>query len=199
MNESYISITELAKLRKVSSETLRYYDRVDLLKPAYIDPQTRYRYYTIRQSEELGIIRELRDLGMSIEEIRKYLEDCNLKKSIQMLAQYYSRLQDDIEKNLAICRNISQKLAYLGELTSLKEIDSPYMMRFPERHILTFDKAAGGPNKHMYALSKLEGYLNDIETLLGSDVADAQKRFYAIKLFERDDKIAAQMKSAPNV
>ena len=34
---------------------------------------------------------------------------------------------------------------------------------------------------------------------LGFDVADAQKRFYAIKLFERDDKIAAQMKSAPNV
>ena len=47
--------------------------------------------------------------------------------------------------------------------------------------------------------SKVEGYLNEIETLLGSDVADAQKRFYAIKLFERDDKIAAQMKSAPNV
>ena len=47
--------------------------------------------------------------------------------------------------------------------------------------------------------NKVEGYLNDIETLLGFDVADAQKRFYAIKLFERDDKIAAQMKSAPNV
>ena len=47
--------------------------------------------------------------------------------------------------------------------------------------------------------NKVEGYLNDIETLLGSDVADAQKRFYAIKLFERDDKIAAQMKSTPNV
>mgnify|MGYP004643928497 FL=1 len=47
--------------------------------------------------------------------------------------------------------------------------------------------------------NKVEGYLNEIETLLGSDVADAQKRFYAIKLFECDDKIAAQMKSAPNV
>ena len=47
--------------------------------------------------------------------------------------------------------------------------------------------------------NKVEGYLNDIETLLGSDVADAQKRFYAIKLFERDDKIAAQMKSVPDV
>ena len=96
MEEKYISITELAKLRKVSSETLRYYDRVGLLKPAYIDPQTRYRYYTIRQSEELGVIRELRDLGMSVQEIQNYLEGCNLQKSVKMLAQYYSRLQDDI-------------------------------------------------------------------------------------------------------
>ncbi len=169
MNDSYISITELAKLRKVSSETLRYYDRVGLLKPAYIDPQTRYRYYTIRQSEELGVIRELRDLGMSIEEIQNYLEDCNLEKSVQMLSQYYSRLQDDIERNLSICRNISKKLAYLGSLTSLKEIGVPYIKHFPERYMLTFGKEAGGPNKHTYALSKLEGYLNDLAPVLAKD------------------------------
>jgi len=169
MNDSYISITELAKLRKVSSETLRYYDRVGLLKPAYIDPQTRYRYYTIRQSEELGVIRELRDLGMSIEEIQYYLEDCNLEKSVQMLSRYYSRLQDDIERNLNICRNISKKLAYLGGLNSLKEIGSPYIKHFPERYMLTFGKEAGGPNKHMYALSKLEGYLNDLAPVLARD------------------------------
>lgn len=169
MNDSYISITELAKLRKVSSETLRYYDRVGLLKPAYIDPQTRYRYYTIRQSEELGVIRELRDLGMSIEEIQNYLEDCNLEKSVQMLSQYYSRLQDDIERNLRICRNISKKLAYLGGLTSLKGIGSPYIKHFPERYMLTFGNEAGGPNKHTYVLSKLEGYLNDLAPVLAKD------------------------------
>ena len=49
MNDDYLSITELAKLRKVSSETLRYYDRINLLKPEYIDPETRYRYYHDRR------------------------------------------------------------------------------------------------------------------------------------------------------
>ena len=61
-----MSITELAKLRQVTSETLRYYDRIGLITPDYVDPQTRYRYYSIRQYEKLGTIKELRQLGMSI-------------------------------------------------------------------------------------------------------------------------------------
>lgn len=47
--------------------------------------------------------------------------------------------------------------------------------------------------------AKVERALNDIENLFGKDVKEEQKRFYAIKLFERDDKIAAQMTSVPNV
>ena len=46
---------------------------------------------------------------------------------------------------------------------------------------------------------KVENALDDIENMLGNDVPEAQKRFFAIKLFERDDKIGAQMKSVPNV
>ena len=45
----------------------------------------------------------------------------------------------------------------------------------------------------------VEAVLDEIEDLLGTEIPEAQKRFYAIKLFERDDKIAAQMKQAPDV
>ena len=169
MEETYLSITELAKLRKVSSETLRYYDRVGLLKPAHIDPQTRYRYYSVRQSEELGVIRELRDLGMSVQEIQHYLEDCNLEKSVKTLAQYYTRLQDEVEHNLALCRNVAKKLAYLGKMVATTEVEKPTMREFPERKILTFGKPAGGPNRHTYAITKLESYFNDVAPVLATD------------------------------
>ena len=46
---------------------------------------------------------------------------------------------------------------------------------------------------------KVEDALTAIEAKIGSDVAEEQKRFFAIKLFERDDKIKEQMKSAPDV
>ena len=41
----------------------------------------------------------------------------------------------------------------------------------------------------------VESALDEIQTYLGSDIPEEQKRFYAIKLFERDDKIQALMKT----
>ena len=57
-------------------------------------------------------------------------------------------------------------------------------------------KAAG--YVHKFAV-KVENVLDAIEAKLGSDVPEEQKRFFAIKLLERDDKIAQQMKSVPDV
>lgn len=47
--------------------------------------------------------------------------------------------------------------------------------------------------------TKVENVLESIEDKLGSDVPADQKRFFAIKLLERDDKIAQQMKKVPDV
>ncbi|MEY8219673.1 ferrous iron transport protein B [Enterocloster aldenensis] len=46
---------------------------------------------------------------------------------------------------------------------------------------------------------EVEHVLDEIEASLGGDIPEAQKRFYAIKLFERDDKIAARMTMVPDV
>lgn len=46
---------------------------------------------------------------------------------------------------------------------------------------------------------KVEDVIADVAAKLGSDVAEEQKRFFAIKLLEKDDKIKEQMKSVPDV
>lgn len=46
---------------------------------------------------------------------------------------------------------------------------------------------------------EVEAYLESIEAMLDTTIPEVQKRFYAIKLFERDDKIAEQMSRLPNV
>ena len=45
----------------------------------------------------------------------------------------------------------------------------------------------------------VESVITEVENKLGSSVPEEQKRFFAIKLLERDDKIKAQMTSAPDV
>ena len=57
---------------------------------------------------------------------------------------------------------------------------------------------AGQESVHEFA-PEGENYLNEIEGRLGYEIPEEQKRFYAIKLFERDDKIKDAMKNAPDV
>nr|WP_288696117.1 ferrous iron transport protein B [uncultured Dorea sp.] len=57
---------------------------------------------------------------------------------------------------------------------------------------------AGQESVHEFT-PEVENYLNEIEGRLGYEIPEEQKRFYAIKLFERDDKIKDAMKNAPDV
>ncbi len=47
--------------------------------------------------------------------------------------------------------------------------------------------------------SKVEDAITAVGTMLGTDIPEAQKRFFAIKLLEKDDKIKEQMKQVPDV
>jgi DNA-binding transcriptional MerR regulator len=64
-----IRIGDFSKLSRISVKTLRYYDQVDLLKPARVDDFTGYRYYTYDQLPRLNRILALKDLGFSLEQI----------------------------------------------------------------------------------------------------------------------------------
>ena len=55
-------------------------------------------------------------------------------------------------------------------------------------------------NKLVHKFSdEVESVIEAVEGKIGLDVADEQKRFFAIKLLERDDKIGQLMSSVPNV
>jgi DNA-binding transcriptional MerR regulator len=64
-------IGEFAYEGGVSAKALRFYDQIGLLRPARIDPRTRYRFYLPEQLKELAAIVELKDAGASLAEIRR--------------------------------------------------------------------------------------------------------------------------------
>lgn len=67
-----------SKINKGTVKTLRYYDEVDLLKPAYVDQENGYRYYTSEQFPQLHKILALRQSGLSIDEILSALNGHNV-------------------------------------------------------------------------------------------------------------------------
>ncbi len=169
MKKDLLTITELARLRKVTSETLRYYDRIGLIKPDYVDPETNYRYYSIRQYERLGTIKELRALGLSIHDIQDYFTGRNLKKSIDILTHHQELLQEEIRQKMLTSQVLSRKLHFLREVSILPSIGVVFECRFPTRYMITFGEPAGGSREHAYAFTKLEWYLDDVAPILASD------------------------------
>ena len=57
-------IGEVSKLFHISVSSLRHYENIGLLNPAYISPDSGYRYYGTEQFEVLNTIRYLRALDM---------------------------------------------------------------------------------------------------------------------------------------
>jgi DNA-binding transcriptional MerR regulator len=68
-------IGDFSKLSRVSVIALRYYDELGLLKPAHVDRFTGYRYYSLDQLPRLNRILALKDLGFSLEETARLLDD----------------------------------------------------------------------------------------------------------------------------
>ncbi len=65
-----LKIGELSQLMQVTVKTLRQYAQKGLLLPHDVDNLTGYRYYSIDQMQKLQSIRELQNLGFSLDEIK---------------------------------------------------------------------------------------------------------------------------------
>jgi len=70
-----LKIGEFSALTQVSVKTLRYYDELGLIRPARIDSETGYRYYSASQLPRLHRILALKDLGFPLEKIAQALKD----------------------------------------------------------------------------------------------------------------------------
>jgi DNA-binding transcriptional MerR regulator len=68
-------IREFSQLGQVSVKTLRFYDQLGLLKPAHVDPESSYRYYTAQQLLRLNRILVFKELGFTLEQIVNLLDE----------------------------------------------------------------------------------------------------------------------------
>lgn len=80
-------IGEVARLFHLSISLLRHYDKTGLVTPEYTDPDTGYRYYSIRQFECLNTIRYLRALDMPLEEIGDFLHNRDTGRIQELLSK----------------------------------------------------------------------------------------------------------------
>lgn len=76
-------IGEFSKMSKITIKALHYYDEIGLLKPAMIDGFTNYRFYTTDQLVKLHKIQSLRQIGLSIDEIKLIISGYDAEAILQ--------------------------------------------------------------------------------------------------------------------
>ena len=79
-----LKIGDFSKLSRVSVRMLRHYDDIGLLKPAEIDTFTGYRYYREEQLFTIGRITALKDMGFSLADIIRILENFDDKEKMEV-------------------------------------------------------------------------------------------------------------------
>lgn len=127
-----MKIGEMAKLHNLSIHTLRYYDKIGLLKPSSIDEKTGYRYYDEYDCFALDKIKAYRSVGMSINKIKTVLDG-----SIEDVESTYADIKKDVLDKI---QNLNQIASYLDDqLENIKQIRQceniydPHVLHLPER------------------------------------------------------------------
>ncbi|WP_255355663.1 MerR family transcriptional regulator, partial [Frankia sp. CpI1-P] len=69
------SIGDFARRGLVSVRMLRHYDALGLLRPAHVDPVSGYRFYQADQFARLNRIIALKDLGLTLTQVRAILDE----------------------------------------------------------------------------------------------------------------------------
>lgn len=87
MEKGYLPIGEAAKQARMTSETLRHYDRIGLVKPSMVDPHTGYRYYSAEDIVRLNTVGALQQMDLSLRDIKQVLEYSDLEAIVAFLEQ----------------------------------------------------------------------------------------------------------------
>ncbi len=110
------TVGEFARLAQVSKRLLRYYDEIDLLKPSNIDPSSGYRYYSAEQMSYLNRILALKELGLSLDQIRQTLTNNISTDELQgMLLLKKAEIEQQLSAEVRRIRKIESRLQLIRD------------------------------------------------------------------------------------
>jgi DNA-binding transcriptional MerR regulator/effector-binding domain-containing protein len=102
------SIGEFSKLSGLTVKTLRFYHEEGLLVPAYVDPDTGYRYYQEGQIETARVIAYLRNLEFTISDIKALLAQESESDLLDLLERQRSQIKEQIKRLRQTVRSLDQ-------------------------------------------------------------------------------------------
>ena len=173
----YMTTGEFAKTMSVTKETLFHYDEIKLFSPDVVAVNG-YRYYSIYQVETLDTILLLRDLGMSLKEIRDFIKTRNSESFMKLFAEREQQIDKEIARLKAMKDSIRQR-KYKIKLADELDFSEIGIKEFPMGYCL-YGEADGKSIKEI--LTKVNELITEFQ-LSGS------YGYYDIVYMQSEDKV----------
>lgn len=133
-DEGLLTIKQFSELTHTSVDTLKHYDRIDILKPAYTG-ENKYRYYRPEQALQLTrIIFGVRSKAL-LTDIKKRMQTDNPQEAIKDYHNIYANLEDSIQELKALQNSINN-LIYYYDLYKNNDLESIFTIYLPEWFII---------------------------------------------------------------
>ena len=101
-----VSIGDFSRMTFLSVKALRHYHEVGLLPPAETDPDTGYRRYELSQVPTAQVIRRLRELDMSLDDVRAVIEAPDVGARNEAIGAHLRRMEGQLEQTRATVESL---------------------------------------------------------------------------------------------
>ncbi len=164
--KKYYKIGEISKLYNISPDSLRYYEDLGILKPKR--DTNGYRIYSINDIWTLNILRELRSIGFSMEQIKEHLQAYDLAATLRLFGDAI----EAIDKKTAELASIRQQLSErIDEIRLHMSSDEPKnkiaVQYYPERHVLRLSEDVYRDDDIDFVIKRLQSEYEDQLYIIG--------------------------------
>ena len=138
MDLQKLSIGQMAELNHVSEQTLRLYDKEGLLVPRCVDPVTGYRYYHIIQSAKLDLIQNMKVYGMTLRQIRSFLDSNDPAALRALLTEQADSIEERIRQLRRSQSAITRTLDNYRRYEAMPRNGEIFLEYIPKRRIFRY-------------------------------------------------------------
>ena len=137
----YLSIGQMGKLNNLSVQTLRHYEKVGILKPSYINEETGYRYYSMKDFNTIDLIKQCKAMGLSLEEIKEVTNNyTSLESIVYILGNQKKIISNKIKELENIKKKTEGKIAILARINAQDDvIEEIFIKHNEERKFIQYN------------------------------------------------------------
>lgn len=136
--KEYLTIGEVAQIKRISIKSLRYYEHIGILIPAKINPENGYRYYASEQLLTVDMIKFLASMDIPLKQWNKYIDPASGFHLSELIEDSKGIIQEQIHRLKVRQKKLEIAARGLKDNEKYEYVAGFYERRIPARNVLCY-------------------------------------------------------------